>query len=418
MRILHLVHQYVPEHVGGTEIYTRLLASSQSQRGHQVTIFCRRSAAGTGEEVYTEGGVRVEVAWSGLYGPARRLLSTVHEPALIRSLERVLERSRPELVHIQHLMGLPAACTRLLQQRGIPFVITLHDYWWICANAQLLTHHSHQVCPGPRAFWNCAHCALARAGHSRLWPALPLLAGTLAWRNQLLQRPLRVAQYLIAPTQFVRRWYSTQGIPPRKIAVLPHGIDPPPPALRASPRADGPVRLVYIGGIAWQKGIHVVLEALQGLEEKVELWIAGDESYDPAYTRRLRALATPNVRFLGLLAHTEVWETLAQADAVVVPSLWYETYSLITHEAFAAHVAVIASRLGALEEAVRDGIDGLLVPPGDVAAWRAAIVRLVDQPGLLATMRANTRPPMTVAEHVSRIESLYLAARSLRQTDD
>jgi glycosyltransferase involved in cell wall biosynthesis len=176
------------------------------------------------------------------------------------------------------------------------------------------------------------------------------------------------------------------------------------------------MRLAYIGGIAWQKGIHVVLDALQGLEEKVELWIAGDESYDPAYTRRLRALATPNVRFLGLLAHTQVWETLAQTDAVVVPSLWYETYSLITHEAFAAHVAVIASRLGALEEAVRDGIDGLLVPPGDVAAWRAAIVRLVDQPGLLATMRANTRPPMTEAEHVSRIESLYLAARSLRQT--
>ena len=74
-------------------------------------------------------------------------------------------------------------------------------------------------------------------------------------------------------------------------------------------------------------------------------------------------LATPNVRFLGLLAHSGGLGNFGPSRCGVVPSLWYETYSLITHEAFAAHVAVIASRLGALEEAVRDGIDGLLAPP-------------------------------------------------------
>ena len=98
---------------------------------------------------------------------------------------------------------------------------------------------------------------------------------------------------------------------------------------------------------------------------------------------------------------------MAQVDGVVVPSLWYETFSLIAHEAFAAGLPVIASDLGALAEVVRDGVDGLLVPPGDVAAWRAALQRLIDDPHLLSNLRANVVPPMTLEEHVDRLESLY-----------
>jgi len=56
---------------------------------------------------------------------------------------------------------------------------------------------------------------------------------------------------------------------------------------------------------------------------------------------------------------------------------------------------------------VQDGVDGLLVPPGDVDAWRAALQRCVDEPGLLVHLRANVRLSMTLEEHVSRLESLY-----------
>ncbi|MCS7287413.1 MAG: glycosyltransferase, partial [Anaerolineae bacterium] len=118
-------------------------------------------------------------------------------------------------------------------------------------------------------------------------------------------------------------------------------------------------------------------------------------------------LAGPNVRFLGRLNREEVWNALAQVDVVAVPSLWYETFSLLISEAFAAGLPVLASRLGALAERVRDGVDGLLLPPGDVVAWRAAIQRLIDDPDLLARLRANVRPPMTMEEHVERLEELY-----------
>ena len=91
-------------------------------------------------------------------------------------------------------------------------------------------------------------------------------------------------------------------------------------------------------------------------------------------------MAGPRVRFMGELSREQVWGCLAKVDVLVVPSLWYEAFSLIAHEAFLAGIPVIASRLGALAEVVQDGVDGLLVPPSDVSAWTATLQRLVDEP--------------------------------------
>ena len=407
MRILHLVHQYLPEYVGGTEFYTQWVAYAQSQRGHQVTVFYRRSADGAGWEDRTEEGVRVRAAWAGLLDPTRRFLATFGDSPIAQAFEHVLRETRPDLIHIQHLMGLPVALLRSIQQREIPYVITLHDYWWVCANAQLLTNYSQQVCDGPRAYLNCARCGLTRVGHPRFWSALPALAALFGWRNHRLRHVLKAAGGLIAPSKFVRRWYVAHGAPVERSVVIPHGLEFPVRTLRGTRGPAHQVRFAYIGGLSWQKGIHVLLEAFQGTQGARELWIAGDESFDPAYVARLRAQATPGVRFLGRLTRGEVWKTLAQVDVVVVPTLWYETFSFIVSEAFAAGVPVVASRLGALADRIREGVDGLLVPPGDESAWRAALQRLVDEPDLLARLRANVHPPMTLDAHVDEIEALY-----------
>ena len=398
MHILHLVHQYMPDHVGGTELYTRWLALELHQRGHRVTVFHRRSAEGTGQEDRTDQGLDIRAAWTGSVTPTQRFLDTFSDPPMVRLFERTLENIRPDVVHIQHLMGLPHTLVGAIQRQGIPFVITLWDFWWVCANAQLLTNNSHQVCDGPQAYLNCARCALARADRPWLWPAAPVVAGLLAWRNHLLRRIMQNADGLIAPTEFVRRWYASHDVPTEKLLTIQPGLEYPTTVSRHRQPTDRPVRFAYIGGLTWQKGIHVLVDAFSGVQGASELWIAGDESADPEYVAQLRERATPSVRFLGRLTREEVWETLAQVDVVVVPTLWYETFSFIVSEAFAAHAPVVASRLGPVADRVRDGVDGLLVPPGNVAAWRAALQRLVDKPDLLARLRASVRPPTTVAE--------------------
>ena len=404
MRILLLVHQYPPDYIGGTELYTQTLAGALARRGHHVTVLCRGATPGVGLQQAEENGV---VVWRAPASTSmnRRFLSTFGDAPARDAFEHVLGQASPDRVHIQHLIGFPVGVLRSIRERGIPVAITLHDYWWVCANAQLLTNYSGQLCAGPRAYLNCARCVLARAGLGGLWPAVPPVAWPLSWRGSHLRAALLQASRVIAPSAFVQAWYNAHCIPEKRIEVLPHGLEWPS-GLRCSRSPSDPLRLLYLGGLAWQKGVHVLLEAFGRVSGAAELWIAGNETLDPAYVERLRALASSQVRFLGPLNQGQRWEVLSQVDVLTVPSLWHETLSLVTHEAFAAGVPVVASRVGALSEAVQDGANGLLLPPGDVSAWQAALQRLVHEPGLIEEMRANVRPPMTLDSHVQRLESL------------
>jgi glycosyltransferase involved in cell wall biosynthesis len=421
MRLLYLIHQYPPSHIGGTELYTRSLAQALARRGHQVTVFHRQQADGIGQKRQTRGGVQVWSAWAGIPSPTRRFLAGFGDRALAHAFEVALREVKPDLVHVQHLMGLPIETVDLIRKSGHPFVITLHDYWWVCANANLLTNYDRQLCGGPQAYVNCARCALARAGHSGWWPALPPVAGLMAWRNRKLRRVLESCYEVIAPSEFVRNWYAAHGVPKEFVSVIAPGLARNPRVSRPDERDSDEVRFAYIGGLSWQKGVHHLVKAFNGLRGNAELWIAGDESFDPAYVERLRALSIPRIRFLGRLSRDEVWDTLAQVDVVTVPSLSFETYSFAVSEAHAARVPVVASRLGALAERVRDGVDGLLVPPGDVTVWREALQRFVDEADLSDQLRVNIPAVKTLDEHVDEIEALYgrvvdesLAARTSR----
>ncbi len=409
MKILHITHQYLPEHVGGTELYTQWVAHRQAQRGYEVHIFCRRFVKGAGSDSHLDSeGVRVWAAWSGEFSPRSRFRAMFKEQTILKAFSRMCEQIQPDLVHIQHLMGLPVAIADYLQQGDIPFLITLHDYWWVCANAQLITNYSQQICDGPQAYLNCARCVLSRAGQPNLWPLIPVLTGPLAWRNWRLQRVMNSAHKLITPTQFVSDWYAGYGVPEEKLQVIPHGFDLPSQIVRSDRATDTPLRFVYIvGGLTWQKGGHILLQAFAEIKGQAELWVVGDETTDPIYASKLHTLASGKVRFWGKLTHEAVWDIWSQVDVVVVPALWYETFSFIVSEAYAAGVPVVASRLGPLADRVKDGIDGLLVPAGDVPALGAALQRFLQEPALLAHLQSGIQPVRTLDDHVNDLETVY-----------
>lgn len=403
MRILHVVHQYLPEKVGGTELYTRALAQRQAQRGHEVTIFTASATA----ESSDEDGVRVIRVPLGARSATAVFRDNFRQPHLLAAFTDALQATRPQIVHVQHLMGLPLGVARRLRAARVPYVVTLHDYWHVCANAQLLTNYDSTVCAGPQAWLNCARCALARAGHPNALPLVPALAPLFGYRALRLRRMLHRACALIAPTAFTRDVHVQLGVAPDKIHIVPHGIELPPdlPARAAVP---GTVRVAYVGGIAWQKGVHVLLAAFNELPRAMRLTIYGDTSAFPAYTAELERLVRhPNVHFAGRLPHTELWGALAETDVVVVPSLWYETASLIVQEAFAAGAPVVASALGALEERVHEGVDGRLFPAGDALALREILLGFWQEPEQLAALRAGIRPVRTMAEHIDDIEEIY-----------
>ncbi len=421
LRILHVVHQYPPEYLGGTELYTQTVAQALSQRGHTVAVFTRKEGVGMGHAHRLEEEVDVHIAWNGSLTPARRFLATFGAGDITGVFAQVLDAFQPDLIHVQHGMGMSTGLFEHIRRREIPFIITLHDFWWVCANAQLITNYSGAICDGPALWLNCARCALARGRSPAFWPALPAVAAMLARRSVRLKQFLNGAARLIAPSAFVKDWYAEHGAPPDRITVLKHGIDPPSWGEGALTKWPGgsadaarPRRFLYAGGLAWQKGVHVLLDAFTATPGPAQLWIAGDENFAPEYSRQLRATAETDpgrrVRFLGKLSRAEIWDVLAQVDAVVAPALWYETFSLIVHEAFAAGVPVIASSLGALAEAVTHERDGLLVEPGVADAWQRALHRAIHEPELLAELRRNIRPPLSLNEHIDRLQALYVEA--------
>lgn len=405
MRILFTLHRFYPDFVGGTEQHALDLARELQARGHTVAVFYRAPGPCRLQPGEWEG-VPVYRAQAGPMTPFRLFAATFFEPRLLTIFRQVLQSFNPDCVYLAHLMGLPVALVDEVHRRGIPLVISLHDYWWVCANANLLTNDGGQLCDGPRAWINCARCGLARMGW---YPALPLasaLAPVMALRGYLLRACLKRAHRILVFSDFVHSWYLSQGVPTGKIVRVSMGVRRMDPLPRRT-RPEGGIRFCYAGGIAPLKGLHVLVEAFCSLDPTAELWIAGDLGVFPEYVRHLQALARhPRIRFLSRVGREELWPMLADADAVVVPSLWHETFSMLAHEAFVVGTPVIASALGALPEIVWHEENGLLLPPGDVPAWAAALRRFASDPTLRARLRTGIPPVRTFTEYVNEMEDI------------
>ena len=415
LRILHIVHQYLPEFVGGTEHYTRTLAEHQVKAGHTVSVFTPTAGNSGWPEPAIEEGVRVYRLPVGPRSRRQVFFQTLRETGIRDAFDGVLAREKPSLVHGQHFMGLPAILADETVAAGIPLVITVHDYWYVCANAQLITNYDHTICQGPQPhFVNCGRCAVVRAGYDQAQWLAPAVAPLMAYRNRVMRRMLTSASRVIFPSHFVQKIYQEMGIPRGNTIVVPHGIEAPEEWSSETPEGRPPapgrqLRIGFVGSVAWQKGLHNLVTAVNRLPaEGISCDIYGSLATYPDYVGQLQEMSThPGIHFHGQIAHDLLWSKLAALDVLVLPTMWYEASPLSIQEAFAARVPIIASRIGAMEELIRDGEDGLLVPPGDVDALTDALFLLYQEPQRLASLRAAIRPVRTIQEHVADVADVY-----------
>ena len=412
MRILQVVHQFPPTKIGGTEIYTQGLARELARQGHEVIVFHREPQM-TNQPFWEErvfDSVRIHRVCYNIStaSPLKAFLLSFSNRFIEKDFARLLAETQPDVVHFQHLKDLSLGLIDVTDRHGLPMLMTLHDYWLLCGNAQLVRPNG-SICPGPLLWLNCAHCAAARVERPHLLFGAPLIAALFAYRSLMVKRAMSRIPLFVSPTLFTKRVFEHHGAPQAKIRHIAPGIEMEALGTKHVDRRDGMLQFVYVGGLSWQKGVHVLIEAFNVINpDEARLCIYGDESSFPEYSARLQELATnPAIQFLGSVPHEELGHVLSGADAIVVPSVWYETYCLIIQEAFAAKVPVIASNLGALAERVTDGLDGLLVPPHDATALRETIEKLIDNRSLLDGLRNNIPPVKNLGEHTDEILGLY-----------
>lgn len=421
MKVVLVVHKFLPRHVGGTEVYTYELAKELSKR-HEVYIFCREE--GFSEKEFVEqderhNGLKIRRVYYNLLGwkanPFHLFISTFKNSLIERSFGRLLDEICPDVVHIQHVMDMSAGLITVARQRGIPVVVTLHDYWFMCSNSQLV-RPNQQICDGPAWGFRCVDCAGARMGQPLIKLLSPLVACLFLYRALYLKRVVRNVDLFIAPSRFLRDKYIAYGFPKDKLVYLENGINVSRITRYVKERnpSPGKLRFAYIGAIAWQKGLHVLVEAFNMISpDAAELRIYGDPQVFPEYTKQIKdALVNPSVYFMGKIENERVGEVLAETDVLVVPSIWYENSPVVIQEAFAAGVPVLASNLGALAEKVRNGMDGLLFRSRDFNDLFAKIHFLVENPGFIKGLKRNIRPAKSIEENAQALERFYYQLKS------
>jgi glycosyltransferase involved in cell wall biosynthesis len=188
------------------------------------------------------------------------------------------------------------------------------------------------------------------------------------------------AAHVVCPSTFMRDLVVSWGVPAGRVDVLPN------PAPHATDARDADVGahpvLAFAGRLTAQKDLGVALDAVRELPG-VRLLIAG-EGPERA---RLEAEAGERVEFLGALPRAEVLGLLRAADAAILTSAW-ENFPHGVVEALAVGTPVIATRTGGVAEVVHDGENGLLVEPGDAAAFAAAVRRYLADDALRDRLRA------------------------------
>jgi glycosyltransferase involved in cell wall biosynthesis len=436
LNILHLPYTFAPDACGGTETYVEGLASALVARGWSSIV----AAPGTKNEGYevrslpvrrfetSQGAMRLE----HLYGEG--------DPVAARAFERVLDDTAPSIVHFHAFT--PAVSVRLARAtkaRGLPMVFTFHTPTVSCVRGTLV-ELGERNCDGRVEVRRCSRCTLQGHGlgsavaetvgripaafgfamghlgvQGHLWTALRT-SELVKRRCDSLREWFALMDRIVAPSKWVKEMLIVNDVAPSKIVFSPQGTAKPYRDSDArQPRSFLPSDYLKIAALARvdpAKGLHILIEAVKALgSARLQLDIFGIEQARPddPYVRRLKQLAEDDARikFLPPLPAINVIPTLSGYHLLAVPSIYKETGPLVVLEAFAAGIPVLGSDLGGIAERVRNGIDGLLVPPANIPAWTAALRRLHDDSGLLARLLAGVRPPRTMEQVADEMGALY-----------
>jgi glycosyltransferase involved in cell wall biosynthesis len=439
MKILQVSHGLPPRENAGVELYTFYLSKALARLSHRVSVFCREEAPEKEEFSVSQeetDGLRVTRVTNNLTRIDGQ--KTLYDnPFFDQAFLSVLQQEHPDLIHFQHFIGLSANLLKIAKRQGYPVVLTLHDFFILCPRIQLLRRDG-QRCRGPLYGLECAPCMdwepPLRDGRTTLFLRLkdvlpfPVIKWTkrffippkylgnsgyeVFYRYRFMYEIFKIPERVLVPSCYVQEMFlKYYPVLRAKIRVLPLGI--PPIHGGDDPRRPGEkIRFCYFGNILPFKGVHVLIEAFKKLPQgKAVLTIYGErkpwmETYD-YYDDLSRQGAEGSIEFRGSFERKDIAGALSDQDVVVLPSLCPESFSLAIREANTLGLPVIASRIGAILEAVEEGRNGFLFEPGDREGLTRCMLRFIDEPNLAQRMAPHMPKAKFMDEHAVEMEEIY-----------
>lgn len=425
MKILFVIHNFLPRYIGGTELYTFYLAKELQKKGHEVKLFFRDYRS---DYEFEREGMYDNLPYISVSCPSRTYFSYASKrnaKKIAHSFSNLLKKFQPDIIHIQHLVGLAVDIVEIAKRRKIPIVFTLHDYWLIC-NQIRMWNQNKKICHYAKQF-NCGLCN-AREG---LLPFYSLSSKDTMMLGELVKRPLKFifnffillvnvgyywfgfrklrSKYIfdavdlfISPSRFLRNMMIEHGLPERKILFSDNGIIKEK-NISLGDAVKNSLVFAYIGGISDEKGIPVLIDAFNNINDaQLEIYGAGAKTYQ-------NRIKNSKIKLYGVVSGQAKNNMLARIDVLVVPSVWFENSPLTIHEAFMFGKPVITSNIGGMAELVQDGVNGLHFKVGDIDDLRNKIQFLIAHPEDISKMSAQTPHIKSIEENAIELENIYKA---------
>jgi len=314
VRVAILVKEFPPDVIGGTETQTKRLAGALEQYGdHDVTVYTKSYP----------GPDRVETEYDLVRVPTWHLTPFISTLTFVLAAFVYLLRDRRKYDVMQCMMIYPNGFVGYLVGRltGLPYFAWIRggDYYFMKDN------------------------------RIKRWTIRTVLRDT-----PVLVQTDRVRADVLAE------------FPDATLSVLGNGVDVP------EETADGD-RVVFVGRLERQKGVHVLLDALEGLDER--LLVVGDGSERAQLEARADRLDV-DATFVGEVAPDSVTDYLRDGKLFVLPSARGEGLPNAVLEAMAVGLPVVVTDTGGVADAVKEGETGFVVDPGDAGALRDRIETL------------------------------------------
>lgn len=372
---------------GGSEVVMFQERDFLLASGHEVIDFSMRDDRNFTSDHAEYFVGRQDYRRGGKLGKLKSALSLVHSPEAVGLITRLIQSTRPDLVHCHNIYHqLTPSIIGAAKKLGVPVALTLHDYKPVCP----VYNRLHQG-------WVCSDCLDGnfrnvirhRCSEGSLGKSALLYAEAVFQR---LMGNYEAVDAYIAPSRFMRESIAHR-IPAERVHLLYNGMDCE--AVLPSGIDDG--YALYLGRLSAEKGIPTLLAAHEEAQGAWPLVVAGTGPLEADLKQQYK-----HATFLGHVTGDRLHDVIDRAAVVVIPSEWYENCPMSVLEAMAYGKPVVGSRMGGIPELVVDGVTGLLFEAGDTYSLLAQMNRLMGEPELRRRLGAQAR---------QRVESEFSLSR-------
>jgi FMN phosphatase YigB (HAD superfamily)/glycosyltransferase involved in cell wall biosynthesis/tetratricopeptide (TPR) repeat protein len=268
-----------------------------------------------------------------------------YNPKVYQYTLEVLDIFKPDFVHIHCLQRLSIAVADACRAKGIPYLISLHDAWWISDFPFLTDENGNpaDVRPDPTR-----QNMLERVGY----------AASLSRANRL-RGALRGAQKLLSVSRSFAETFREAGF---EVEVLENGVVAP--VTNRKENVTRRVRLGHVGGLQFHKGLYLVEAALrQHRFDNLSLTVI-DLARDAGHVTESVLGNTP-LKIIGKVSADHIGDIYGELDVLFAPSTWPESFGLVSREAVLSGLWLVAGNKGAMGEVVIEGKNGFIVDVDD-----------------------------------------------------